>query len=183
MIFNRDKKGLFYEYKNKIINLPGCPPHSEWIAYVIDMLSDKKEILLDEENRPLEIFSYLSHDGCIRNEYFEWKVDAKEFGEKEGCLFYYHGCQGPYTHSSCNKTLWNEISSKSRVGTPCFGCTEREFPKKNLFKTQTFMGMPANIPIGVSKRAYFTLAGVAKSLKNERLNKRLIDAQKDNYQN
>jgi len=180
LIFNKDKKGRYYEYKNKIINLPGCPPHSEWIAYVIEMTISGKEILLDNENRPLEIYSYLSHDGCLRNEYFEWKVDSENFGEKEGCLFYYQGCQGPFTHSSCNRTLWNEVSSKPRAGTPCFGCTEKEFPKKNLFKTETFMGMPANIPTGVSKRAYFALAGVAKSLKNERLNKRLIDAKKNN---
>ncbi len=183
LIYNKDRKGRFYEYRDKIINLPGCPPHSEWIAYVIEMVSAGKKILLDEENRPLEIYSYLSHDGCTRNEYFEWKVDALEFGTKEGCLFYYQGCQGPYTHSSCNRMLWNEVSSKPRAGTPCFGCTEKEFPKKNLFKTETFMGMPANIPIGVSKRAYFALAGVAKSLKNERLNKRLIDVKKNNNKN
>ncbi len=24
---------------------------------------------------------------CVRNEYFEWKIDTKNFGEKEGCLF------------------------------------------------------------------------------------------------
>ena len=182
LIFNKEKKGKYFNFKDRVINLPGCPPHSEWIAYVIEMLAESKEILLDEENRPVEIYSYLSHDGCLRNEYFEWKVDAENFGEKEGCLFYYHGCQGPFTHSSCNRILWNEVSSKPRVGTPCFGCTEKEFPKKNLFKTETFMGMPANIPIGVSKRAYFALAGVAKSLKNERLQKRLIDVRKNHNQ-
>jgi len=37
------------------------------------------------------------------------------------------------------------------------------------------MGIPANIPLGVSKRAYLTLAGIAKSLKNERLEGKLID--------
>ena len=175
LVFNKEKKGKFYKCKDKIINLPGCPPHPEWIAYVLNMLIEDKKILLDCENRPQEIYSYTSHDGCVRNEYFEWKIDAKSFGEKEGCLFYYQGCQGPFTHSSCNKTLWNEVNSKPRAGTPCFGCTEKTFPKNNLFKTETFMGMPSSIPLGVSKRAYYTLAGVAKSLKNERLSKRLID--------
>ena len=175
ILFNKENKGKFYKCKDKIISIPGCPPHPEWIAYSIEMILANKKILLDGENRPKEIYSYTSHMGCVRNEYFEWKVDALEFGEKEGCLFYEHGCQGPYTHSSCNKILWNEVNSKPRAGTPCFGCTEKTFPKKNLFQTEKFMGIPANIPLGVSKRAYLTLAGVAKSLKNDRLLKRLID--------
>jgi len=175
LIFNKDKKGKFYKCKEKVINLPGCPPHPEWIVYVLNMMIENKEVLLDCENRPKEVYSYTSHDGCVRNEYFEWKIDALTFGTKEGCLFYYQGCQGPFTHSSCNRTLWNEVNSKPRAGTPCFGCTEKTFPKNSLFKTETFMGMPSSIPLGVSKRAYYTLAGVAKSLKNERLLKRLID--------
>jgi hydrogenase small subunit len=138
------------------------------------MIINNKPILLDEENRPKEIYAYTSHSGCIRNEYFDWKVDAKEFGRKEGCLFYIQGCQGPFTHSNCNKILWNEVNSKPRVGTPCFGCTERNFPKENLFHTDTMMGIPSKIPLGVSKRAYLTLAGVAKSLKNERLENKLM---------
>ena len=175
VLFNKEERGKFYHYKDKIIAVPGCPPHPEWIAYAVEMLIENKNILLDKENRPQEIYSYTSHMGCVRNEYFEWKIDALDFGMKEGCLFYEQGCQGPFTHSSCNRILWNEVSSKPRAGIPCFGCTEKTFPKKNLFKTETFMGIPANIPLGVGKRAYLTLAGVAKSLKNERLNKRLID--------
>ena len=175
VLFNKENKGKFYKCKNKMISIPGCPPHPEWIAYVIEMSLANKKILLDKENRPKEIYAYTSHMGCVRNEYFEWKVDASDFGEKEGCLFYEQGCQGPYTHSNCNKILWNEVNSKPRAGTPCFGCTEKTFPKNNLFETEKFMGIPANIPLGVSKRAYLTLSGVAKSLKNDRLLKRLIN--------
>ena len=175
VLFNKDNKGKFYNFKDKIISIPGCPPHPEWMAYVIEMIISNKKILMDNENRPKEIFSYTSHMGCVRNEYFEWKIDAVDFGKKEGCLFYDQGCQGPFTHSSCNRILWNEVNSKPRAGTPCFGCSEKTFPKNNLFKTETFMGIPANIPLGVSKRAYLTLAGIAKSLKNERLEGKLID--------
>ena len=174
IIFNKEKKGYFYNCKEKVINLPGCPIHPEWLGYLLEMLIDNREILLDDENRPKEIYAFTSHSGCVRNEYFDWKVDAKEFGQKEGCLFYLQGCQGPFTHSSCNRILWNEVNSKPRAGTPCFGCTERNFPKDNLFHTDTMMGIPAKIPLGVSKRAYLTLSGVAKSLKNERLERRLF---------
>jgi len=175
VMFNKEEKGKYYKCREKIINLPGCPPHPDWIAYVLNMLSENKKIALDEFNRPKDIFSYTSHAGCTRNEYFEWKIDSQTFGTKEGCLFYYQGCQGPFTHSSCNKLLWNEVSSKPRAGTPCFGCTEPSFPKNNLFNTETFMGIPSSIPLGVNKRAYLTLSGIAKSLNNERLNKKLID--------
>jgi len=181
LMFRKNEKGK-YHLKN-IINIPGCPPHPEWIAYVLNMIKSNKNILLDVFNRPKEIFSYTSHMGCSRNEYFEWKIDAKDFGEKEGCLFYLQGCQGPFTHSSCNRILWNEVNSKPRAGTPCFGCTEPTFPKENLFKTDTFMGIPANIPLGVSKRAYLTLSGVAKSLKNDRLEEKLIDYCEDKDEN
>ena len=175
LIFNKENYGKFYTCKNKVINLPGCPIHPEWLGYVLDMLINDKNIILDEENRPKEIYAYTSHSGCVRNEYFDWKVDAEDFGTKEGCLFYLQGCQGPFTHSTCNKILWNEVSSKPRAGTPCFGCTERNFPKENLFQTDTMMGIPAKIPLGVSKRAYLTLAGIAKSLTNERLEERLFE--------
>jgi hydrogenase small subunit len=174
LIFKKEEKGYFYNYKKKVINLPGCPIHPEWLGYTIEMLINNKKIVLDKENRPIEIYGYTSHSGCIRNEYFEWKIDAKDFGLKEGCLFYEQGCQAPFTHSNCNKILWNEINSKPRAGTPCFGCTESNFPKENLFHTDTMMGIPAKIPLGVSKRAYLTLAGIAKSLKNERLEGRLF---------
>jgi len=179
VLFNKEKKGKFYKYKEKVINIPGCPIHPEWLAYVLNMLKENKEIRLDEFNRPIEIFAFTSHSGCSRNEYFEWKIDAEHFGVKEGCLFYIQGCQGPFTHSNCNRVLWNEVNSKTRAGTPCFGCTEPNFPKEELFKTETFMGIPANIPLGVSKRAYLTLSGIAKSLNNERLNKKIINCKED----
>ena len=173
-------EGIVFKHEKKkrdlnIINIPGCPIHPEWLMYVLNMIRNNKKIILDDYNRPVEIFTFTSHSGCSRNEYFEWKIDAEEFGTKEGCLFYYQGCQGPYTHSSCNRILWNEVNSKPRAGTPCFGCTEPNFPKQDLFKTETFMGIPANIPLGVGKRAYLTLSGIAKSLTNERLSKKLIE--------
>ena len=163
------------KYKDKLISLPGCPIHPIWLGYILEMIYFNKKIPLDELLRPTEIFASTIHQGCSRNEYFEWKVDAKGFGYKEGCLFYEHGCQGPYTRGSCNKIPWNEVGSKTEVGTPCFGCTEPTFPTTNLYKTKTNMGIPQNVPLGVSKRAYLTLTGIAKSFKIDRLEKRAIN--------
>lgn len=179
-IFDIQEKGGFWDYEvrsgggNEIINIPGCPAHPAWIAQTLLHLNSNSKIKLDSLHRPKEHFAYLAHHGCTRNEYFEWKVDCKQFGEKEGCLFYEQGCQGPMSHASCNRVLWNEVSSKTRVGSPCIGCTEPSFPKTNLFHTHKYMSLPA-APVGISKRAYYSLAGVAKSFKIERLEKRLMD--------
>ncbi len=157
-----------------IVNLTGCPVHPEWIFQTLFSLKEYKKIGLDENGRPKEIYSHLAHHGCTRNEYFEWKVEAKSFGLKEGCLFYEQGCRGPMTHSNCNRVLWNDVNTKTRAGMPCIGCTEFDFPRDNMLETKKNIGIPDQVPIGVSKRAYLSLAGVAKTFKIERLHERII---------
>jgi len=175
VVYNKEESnGFLSEFRKKVFNLPGCPAHPEWIVYTIETLSAKGKLKVDEFSRPKEIYGYLTHHGCTRNEYFEWKVDTKNFGEKEGCLFYIQGCRAPITHGSCNKILWNEVSSKTRSGSPCFGCTESSFPRKNMFETKTFMSIPADLPTGVSKRAYLTVTGIAKTFHIKRLKEKLI---------
>jgi hydrogenase small subunit len=173
--FNGEERTERYEkYASRIISLPGCPIHPKWLSYVLMMLSHGKKIPLDELHRPQELYGITVHTGCVRNEYFEWKVDTKGFGLKEGCSFYENGCQGPYTRGSCNKILWNDTSSKTVVGTPCFGCTEPSFPKTALYTTKTNMGIPATMPLGVPRRAYLTATGIAKSFKIKRFEERII---------
>ncbi len=181
-LFSEKKGFLPYDFKTKsgypVINITGCPIHPAWLNQVLLAILNGKRIILDDFNRPKELYMYLSHDGCIRNEYFEWKVEAEEFGHKEGCLFYNLGCRGPMTHAPCNKVLWNRVSSKTRAGMPCIGCTEFDFPlRENFFETKKNIGIPEEVPIGVSKRAYITITGVAKTLKNERLQKKLEETE------
>ena len=165
----------YKQYASKLISLPGCPIHPKWLSYVLLMIANRKHIPIDEMHRPQELYGITVHTGCSRNEYFEWKVDTKGFGLKEGCLFYELGCQGPYTRGSCNRILWNDISSKTVAGTPCFGCTEPSFPKTVLFETKTNMGIPATMPLGVPRRAYLTATGIVKSFKIKRFEERIID--------
>ncbi len=172
-LFSGEEAGGYWDKNKKVVNIPGCPAHPRWIADTLFMLREGREVLLDEFLRPKEVFAYFVHHGCLRNEYFEWKIDTKEFGEKEGCLFYEHGCRGPMTHANCNKILWNEVSSKTRAGSPCLGCTEPDFPRDNVYETKTHMSLPAT-PTGVSRRAYYTITGIAKSFKIDRLERKLI---------
>ncbi len=179
ILFDIDTKtGPLSVMEEKVINLSGCPIHPQWLGYTLSMLVHNQEIVLDAQHRPVELYSTLAHHGCTRNEYFEWKVDAKGFGLKEGCLFYEQGCRAPMTHASCNKILWNEVSSKTRIGTPCFGCTENDFPRSDLFVTKTNMSIPQEMPLGVPKRSYLTMAGIAKTFHIERLEAKLIDYKK-----
>ncbi len=174
--FDKERvKENFNSYKDKLISLPGCPIHPKWLSYVLQMLGSGNTIPIDKLNRPQELYNITVHTGCSRNEYFEWKIDTKGFGHKEGCSFYEHGCQGPYSRGSCNKILWNDTSSKTIVGTPCFGCTEPTFPKERFFFTKTNMGIPATMPLEVSKRAYLTITGIAKSFTIKRLERNIID--------
>ena len=160
--------------KHEIVNLTGCPVHPEWILQTVFSLNSFSRMSLDDEKRPTELYSNLAHHGCTRNEYFEWKVEG-DFGQKEGCLFYDQGCRGPMTHSSCNKILWNDVSSKTRAGMPCIGCTEKDFPRENMLETKKNIGIPLDVPLGIPKRAYLSITGVAKTFKIDRLNKKLMD--------
>jgi len=161
----------FVSFKKKTISVSGCPIHPNTLAGTLYNIKKSLALPLDEYLRPKEYFTTMIHNGCTRNEYFEYKIDNYDFGSKQGCLFYDHGCQAPYTHGSCNKVLWNEVNSKTRSGAPCMGCTEPTFPKRDLFATKKNMGIPETLPLDVSKRAYLTLAGVAKAFKIKRLEK------------
>jgi len=173
--FDEEKQiDKFEEVKDKTISVSGCPVHPEVLVNTLYSIKEKLESKLDQYLRPKEYFAYTVHNGCTRNEYFEYKVDNHNFGEKEGCMFYDHGCQAPFTHGSCNKVLWNEVNSKTRAGLQCMGCTEPTFPKSNLFVTKKNMGIPQNLPIGVNKRTYLTLAGITKAFTIDRLEDRLI---------
>ncbi len=166
----------FEALRAKVISVPGCPIHPDVLVNTLYMIRENIAIELDTFHRPKTFFAYTVHNGCTRNEYFEYKIDNHNFGEKEGCMFYDHGCQAPFTHGSCNKILWNEVNSKTRAGQPCMGCTEPHFPRKNLYVTKKNMGIPQYLPFDVPKRAYLTLTGVTKAFTIGRLEKRLFDA-------
>ncbi|MEY2334665.1 hydrogenase [Acidithiobacillus ferrianus] len=153
-----------------VINIPGCPAHPDWVTQVLVAVATGRagELELDDLQRPKTFFKSFTQTGCTRNMHFAYKVSATEFGQRKGCLFYDLGCRGPMTHSPCNRILWNRQSSKTRAGMPCLGCTEPEFPFFDLapgsvFKTQTMMGVPKELPEGVDKSAYIKLTAAAKS--------------------
>jgi hydrogenase small subunit len=113
-----------------LINIPGCPPHPEWIVGTIaDIIlngiptPDK----LDDYSRPLAFYGKLIHENCPNRAYFDEGKFATKLGE-EGCL-YKMGCKGPITYADCPIRRWNSGTNwVIGAGAPCNGCTQPEYP-------------------------------------------------------
>lgn len=176
--FHKRKPGGFLgeEFRSlgglPVINLPGCPCHPEAVAGTLSALASGIPLPLDEFNAPLEWFGLLVHQGCVRNEYHEYRVEERDFGEK-GCLFFHLGCRGPLVYGPCNKLLWNRRSSKTRVGVPCMGCTSPDFPQPHpFFETRNIVGVPLELPDGVDRAHYLAYKGMAAAAAPLRLRQR-----------
>jgi hydrogenase small subunit len=176
--YNRNDFGgyLGQNFKSKsgmpVINLPGCPCHCEALTGTLSSLITSTPLKLTNLNSPMDWYGVMVHQGCTRNDYHEYRVEEKRFGEK-GCLFFYMGCHGPLATGSCNKTLWNRRSSKTRVGVPCFGCTRPDFPQAYpFFRTRNIEGIPIELPDGVSRAHYMAYKGMAAAAAPKRLIKR-----------
>ena len=155
-----------------VINLPGCPCHCDVIIGTLSALAIERMPNLGPYNTPVDWYGVMVHQGCTRNEYHEYRVEEKKFGEK-GCLFFYMGCHGPLVTGPCNKVLWNRRSSKTRVGVPCFGCTRPDFPQQYpFFETRNIEGIPIELPNGVSRAHYMAYKGMAAAAAPKRLLKR-----------
>lgn len=155
-----------------VINLSGCPCHPQVLAGALTALVTGTELALDPYNRPLSWYGMMVHQGCTRNEYHEYRVEEETFGEK-GCLFFHMGCHGPLVTGPCNKLLWNQRSSKTRAGVPCFGCTSPEFPQNHpFFNTRNIEGIPLDLPNGINRAHYMVYKVMAAAAAPERLRQR-----------
>ncbi|MEW6754264.1 MAG: NADH:ubiquinone oxidoreductase [Candidatus Latescibacterota bacterium] len=155
-----------------VINLPGCPCHPEVVAGALAAVAGGIPLTLDEYQAPVQWYGMLVHQGCVRNEYHEYRVEESDFGQR-GCLFFHMGCRGPLTSGPCNKLLWNRRSSKTRVGVPCHGCTDPDFPHPYpFFRTRSIADVPLELPKGVDRAHYLAYKGMAAAAAPERLEQR-----------
>lgn len=158
--------------QNKVINLPGCPPHPDWVVGTLAHLALYGVPEMDDFGRPKVFYGGLIHNNCPRRQYFDNSIFATNFGE-EGCLLEL-GCKGPLAHGDCPTRLWNKGTSWCvHSGTPCIGCTEPLFPnltmpfyKKmgrvdlpGINSTADAVGITAGIATGVGLAIHF--AGTA----------------------
>ncbi|MEN4053873.1 hydrogenase [Sulfurimonas sp. NWX79] len=173
-----EKKGGFLgkEFLTKkglpIINLPGCPIQPKALVTILQKIVTDTPIKLNKNSMDESYYNFTVHQGCTRNEYHEYKVEENDFGEN-GCMFFHLGCKGPTTMAPCNKYLWNEVNSKTRVGVPCFGCTRPDFPQQHpFFETQNIVGTPLELPKGVDRAHYLAYKDMAWAAAPKRLAKR-----------
>jgi hydrogenase small subunit len=111
------------------INIPGCPPHPDWIVWAIVQILLNKTISVDSYGRPKTLFGKTVHEQCPRRE----AQEAKTFGT-DGCCLEELGCRGPETKAPCPQLLWNgRVNWCVGANAPCYGCTESNFPTSPLW--------------------------------------------------
>lgn len=106
------------------INVPGCPPHPDWLVWVLARLIIGETIQLDDQSRPYDLFWKTVHQRCV----YRWESEADHYGQ-EGMCFEGLGCKGKHTHGDCpDRQFNNGVSWCAAVGSPCIGCTDSTFP-------------------------------------------------------
>ena len=130
-----------------IINIPGCPAHPDWVAWVVVQLILGSIPDLDVYKRPSALYVNDVHENCPRNPTHHGTVKATTFGEDGKCLEDL-GCRGPGTHADCPLRGWNN-GPIPQLGTGqylranwcvdsngmCFGCVEPDFPGGDFYPT------------------------------------------------
>ncbi len=147
----KTKKGEDAPY----INVPGCPPHPDWIVGTIaaalltfPKVGDAVKLLkIDKDGRPGVFFGDYIHDNCQFRGYYDRGDFASHYSEKK-CL-YTLGCKGPVTKADCSHRGWNNNENWCiGVGHGCIGCTEPWFAQSNdLFeRAKVSSGHPVTYP-------------------------------------
>ncbi len=175
-----------------IINIPGCPPHPDWMVGTLVNVLKYGIPKLDELGRPVMFFGNdkLVHDNCELRKYFDEGKFAKDFGD-EGCL-YELGCKGPVTHCDVSTRGWNSgVSWCNRAGGPCVGCTETFFPGatgSGLYEKLPAAQVPGlaninanantiGIALGAATAAGIGVHAIARAVSSKKLkNKKNIDS-------
>lgn len=124
----------------RIINIPGCPAHPDWIVGTIAYLLETGQVPpLDSHRRPTEYFGKRIHSYCQENvEYCGQDLEANRLSQK-GCMEDL-GCRGKQTYADCFMRQWNS-GRAGRFGvnwciaarSPCHGCVEPTFPGVESF--------------------------------------------------
>lgn len=177
--YYREKPGgaLGEDYRSRsglpVTNVPGCPTHPDWIIETLYLLSQETlhPGMIDHKNRARHIYSNLAHTGCVKNEFYEFKASAEEFGQL-GCLFEKLGCRGTQCESDCNVRLWlGRTGSCTKAGFPCISCTSQTFPNPDAryFATEWVANVPKFLPRDVPKAWYIGMVGLSKMATPERL--------------
>ena len=110
-----------------VVNIPGCPPHPDWIVGTLAHVLLFGMPDLDSLARPKLFYGEVIHANCPRYWDFEKQKYAQHLSD-DGCLVFL-GCKGPIAHADCSQRHWNNGVSWCIGGNaPCIGCVQPEFP-------------------------------------------------------
>lgn len=110
----------------RIIRVPGCPPHPDWMAGTLLHLVLNGMPKLDEYDRPLLYYGRTVHDMCERRLDYRAGRFARTWGD-DGCL-YHLGCLGMDSNCDIPERKWQGVNTCTGCGAGCIGCTEDAFP-------------------------------------------------------
>lgn len=113
--------------KTPVVNIPGCPPHPDWIVLSIHHLLTKGLPELDDNGRPMLFYGENIHDNCPRLQYYDKGEVAERLSDPNGCRMEL-GCKGPDTYADCYKRKWNSGLNWCVDNAVCIGCVEPGFP-------------------------------------------------------
>lgn len=122
--------------KTPVVNIPGCPPHPDWIVGTIALglhalatgtlgVFAKQE--LDMMGRPKAFYGRNVHMNCPHLGEFEEGKMCKTMTDKDGCR-YTLGCKGPTSGCDAFERLWNNKTNWCVNNATCIGCTSYNFP-------------------------------------------------------
>jgi len=120
---------------SRIINLPGCPAHPDWlVGTIVYLLTGGQMPPLDAQRRPLEYFGARVHDRCFNRAEYCGQINLAAGLSQPGCMEFL-GCKGKHTYADCPLRKWNaggrgEYGVNWCVGarSPCLGCVNPGFP-------------------------------------------------------
>jgi len=112
--------------KTPVINVPGCPPHPDWMVGTLAHVLLYGVPKVDNLGRPVLFYGQTIHDNCPYRGYFDEGKFAKHWGD-EGCRFEL-GCKGPETHADCWLRQWNNGVNWCVRNAVCTGCVEPNYP-------------------------------------------------------
>ena len=110
-----------------VVNIPGCPPHPDWIVGSIVHLLEKGIPELDEDGRPVLFYGENIHDNCPKLDAYEEGEMSETLSDPKGCRMDI-GCKGPDTYADCYKRKWNGGLNWCIDNAVCIGCVESSFP-------------------------------------------------------
>ena len=122
-----------------VVNVPGCPPHPDWMVGTILVLLDAverkglaegvKEVAagLDEWGRPRVFYGSTTHENWPYLYLFDEGTMARSLTDKAGCR-YGIGCKGPGAWCDSPLRRWNGRVNWCVENALCIGCVQPDFP-------------------------------------------------------